>query len=162
MSYFVSRGELLEEIAKAVDAVFSAVGRLFSDKDDEFNRKLKELESNFLLLINTVGQRSHQSKNMYGLAPVHHKKRSKKMEEEPRAIRPFEEVLDEVVHNILESGDHELIILIDELEKSAKEEMELKEELKSKLRQIFKGGMPFLKKEEVGKAEKKEEEEIKD
>lgn len=62
MNYFVSREELLSEIEKAVDAVFSAVARTFSDKDREFNKKLKELEIKFSLLINTVGQQSHQPK----------------------------------------------------------------------------------------------------
>lgn len=138
MSYFVTKEELLSEIEKAVDAVFTAVARLFSDEDERFNRKLKALESNFLLLINTVGRKSQQKNN---------KKRRIKMEEE-RVIRPFEEVLEQVVEYVLSSEDHELIILIDELEKSAKDEVEKKEIIKGKLRRIFKEGMPILKEQE--------------
>ncbi len=68
--------------------------------------------------------------------------------EEERAIRPFEEVLDAVVDYVLKCEDHELILLIDELEKSAKEEVEKKEIIKKKLRRIFKEGMPILKEQE--------------
>jgi len=147
MNYFVTKSELLEEIAKAVDAIFSAVARMFSEEDVRFNKRLKELEANFLLLINTVGRnKSHQSKNKH--------KGVKKMEEEPRAVRPFDEVLDEVIDYILQSEDHDLIILVDELEKSAIEEAGNKEKIKGKLREIFKEGMPLLKEQE---GEKKKE-----
>ena len=145
--YFVTKEELLEEIEKAVDAIFTAVARMFGEEDKKLAKKLKDLESNFLLLINTVGRdKSHQKNN----------KRRKNMEEEPRAVRGFEEVLDDVIHYILDSGDHELIILIDELEESLKEEGEKKEIWKKKIRQIYKGGMEILKREED---EKKVEEE---
>ena len=40
MNYFVTKKELLEEIEKTVDAVFSAVARMFSDEDERINRKL--------------------------------------------------------------------------------------------------------------------------
>jgi len=146
MSYFVTKKELLEEIEKAVDAVFSAVARMFSDEDERIKRKLKALENNFLLLINTVGRSgSHQYEK-------NNKKRRKKMEEE-KAIRPFEEVLEQVVEYVLSSEDHELIILIDELEKSAKDETEKKEKIKGKLREIFKKSRAFLKDVEEGKKE---------
>lgn len=138
MSYFVSREELLDEINKAVDAVFSAVARMFSEEDKKFNRKLKELESNFLLLINTVGYKSYQK----------NKKRSRKMEEEPRSTRPFEEVLDEIIHYIIQGEDHELILMVDELEKSAKEEGEKKEIWKKALRKSYKKTKDFLKEQE--------------
>ena len=139
MSYFVTKDELLSEINKAVDAVFSAVARMSSEEDVKLNKRLRRMERDFLLLINIVGSDSHQKNN---------KKRSKKMEEEPTAIRPFEEVLDAVVDYVLQSEDHELIILIDELEKSAKEEVEKKEIIKGKLKRIFKEGMPILKEHE--------------
>lgn len=138
MNYFVTKDELLEEINKAVDAVFTAVARMFSEEDVRINRKLKALENNFLLLINTVGHKSHQKNN---------KKRRKDMEEE-RAIRPFEEVLEQVVDYVLSSEDHELIILIDELDKSAKEEVGKKEKIKGKLREIYKEGKALIKEQE--------------
>ena len=142
MSYFVSRDELLFEIAKAIDAVFSAVGRLFSDKDDEFNRKLKELESNFLLLINTVGRsESHQLRK---------KKRSKKMSE-----KKFEEILEDVVNHVMDSDDEELIILVDELEKSSKKFKEEKEKIEGKLDEILKRAEELLVKEKEGKKAEK-------
>lgn len=146
--YFVTKEELLSEIEKAVDAIFSAVARMFSEEDKRLNKRLKDLEANFLLLLNTVGYKSYQSKN---------KKRSKNMEEEERAVRPFEEVLDEVVHYILQSEDHELILMIDELEKSAKQEVEKKEKIKQKLRQIFKKGKDFLKEQGIEKEKEKAE-----
>lgn len=144
MSYFISKEELLSEIEKAVDAVFSAVGRMFSEEDVKLTKRLKELESNFLLLINTVGQQSHQLKRSHGLAPVTSKNRRKKMEEE-RTPRPFAEVLDDLIHLILESGDHETIILIDELEESLKNETEKKEVWKKALRKSYKKTKDLLK-----------------
>lgn len=137
MNYFVTKRELLEEIEKAVNGIFTAIAKLFSEEDKRLNKRLRKMESEFLLLISILGQPSHQSRN----------KRSKKMEE-PRAIRLFEEVLDEVVDYVLHSEDHELILLIDELEKSAKEEVKKKEKIKGKLREIFKEGMPILKEHE--------------
>lgn len=149
MNYFVSKDELLFEVNKAVDAVFSAVARMFSDKDEELKGKLKALEANFLLLINTVGQRSHQPKERHGLKPVtRNKNRRKNME------RKFEEILEDVVSRVMKSGDDELIILIDELDQSFKDEEEKKEKIKGKLREIFKKGKDFIKEQEGEKEAK--------
>lgn len=145
MNYFVSREELLSEIAKAVDFVFTAVARKFSDEDEESNKKIKELRNEFLLLVNTVGQQSHQLRNRKGV---------KKMDEE-KEKRPFEEILEDVVNHVLDSDDHELILLVDELDESFKEEAEKKERVKSKLREIFKRGKEFIKQEEGEKKEEK-------
>ena len=109
-------------------------------KDKKLARKLKELEANFLLLINTVGNKSHQK----------NKKKERNMEEEPRAVRPFEEVLNDVFDYILQSEDHDLILLVDELEKSAKEEEEKKEIWKKALRKSYKETKEFLKEQEEG------------
>ncbi len=86
MSYFVSKDELLSEIGKAVDAIFSAISRLLSEEDKKLKERLRELEANFLLLINTVGHKAHQKNN---------KKGERKMEEE-KVIRPFDDVLAEL------------------------------------------------------------------
>jgi len=51
MSYFISK----DDLDKAIDAVFTAIAKMFTDKDKEINRKLKELETKLSLLINTVG-----------------------------------------------------------------------------------------------------------
>lgn len=58
MSYFITK----DDLDKVVDGIFTAIGKLFSEKDEELKVKLKALEANFLLLINTMGQQSHQSK----------------------------------------------------------------------------------------------------
>lgn len=143
MNYFCTKNELLEEINKAVDAVFSAVAKMFGDEDNRLNERLKKMERDFLLLINTMGQQTHQSGN----------KRRNKMEEE-RATRSFEEVLDEVIDRILQSEDHDLIILVDELEKSAKEETEKKEIWKKKMRKSYRKAKELLQEEgEKGKAD---------
>ena len=54
MSYFVSRGELLYEIEKAVDAIFKAVATCLSDEEKKFNTKLGVLREEFLLLIESI------------------------------------------------------------------------------------------------------------
>jgi len=146
MSYFLTD----DDLDKAVDAVFSAVARMFSEEDVRFNKKLKELENNFLLLINTVGRnKSHQSKNKQN-------KGVEKMEEE-RAIRPFDEVLADLIDYVLQSEDHDLILLSDELFESAKIEIEKRETTTKKLRQIIAKGKRFLKEEGFEEDEKKEE-----
>lgn len=154
MNYFVTK----DDLDKAVDAIFSAIARMFSEEDERFEKKLRKMESETLLLINTVGRnKSHQPKNMYGRKPVHHKsknKRSKKMEEEPRAIRPFDEVLADLIDYVLQSEDHDLILLSDELFESAKIEVERRETTTKRLREIIAKGKGFLKSQGFG--EKKE------
>jgi len=43
MSYFISK----DDLDKAIDAVFTAIAKMFTDKDKEINRKLKELNEKF-------------------------------------------------------------------------------------------------------------------
>ena len=146
MNYFLTE----DDLDKAVNAVFSAVAKLFSEKDEELKRKLKELEANFLLLINTLGQRSHQFENK-------HNKGVRKMEEEPRAVRNFDEVLEDLIEYVLQSEDHDLILLADELHESAKVEIEKREKTTGKLREIFKTGRAFMREQEEGEKKEKEE-----
>ena len=143
MSYFVSRGELLYEINKAVDAIFSAVATCLSDEDKKFNEKLGELRNEFLLLIDTVGQRSHQL----------NKNRRKQMEEK----RGFEEILKELIDHILKGSDEEAIILVDELEKSTEKLKGEQKQIREKLYNIRTKAEEFLKKEGIEKEEKKED-----
>lgn len=150
MSYFVSRDELLWEINRAVDHIFSAVATCLSDEDKKFTRKFEELRNEFLLLINIVGRsESHQLKT--GSNPVI-KNRRKHMSE-----RKFEEILKEMIDRILEGNDEKLIILVDELEKSADKLKKEKELITGKLTTIQEKVKTFLKQEQEEKIEKKEE-----
>lgn len=75
------------------------------------------------------------------------------MEDEPRAIRPFDEVLDELFDYILQSEDHRLIILADELQKSAEEGEEKKEIWVKALRKSYRKAKELIKEEdEKGKS----------
>jgi hypothetical protein len=144
MSYFVSREELLSEIEKSVDAIFSAVATCLFNEDKKFNEKLGVLREEFLLLIDAMGRReSHQLGN---------KLRRKQMEE-----RTFEEILKELIDHILKGSDEEAIILVDELEKSADILKEEKEAIREKLKNIRTKAEEFLKEEGVEKEEKKQE-----
>lgn len=145
MSYFVTKEELLSEIEKAVDGIFTAVGRMFSDEDKEFNKKLKELEIKFSLLINTVGYKSYQLKK---------ENRRKHMSE-----KTFEEILKELANHIMDSDDEKAIILIDELEQSVEKFKEEKERIKLQLNKIYKKTEAFMKQEGIEKKEKEQESE---
>lgn len=147
MSYFVSRDELLWEIQRAVDNMFSAVSTCLSDEDKKFNRKFAELRNEFLLLINTMGQQSHQLRN---------KKRGvRKMEEKERK---FEEILKELISHILKGNDEKLIILADELEQSTEKFKEEKyETIIRKLTEIREKTKAFLKQQEEDEKKKEEE-----
>ena len=74
--------------------------------------------------------------------------------EEPRAIRPFDEVLADLLDYVLQAEDHDLIILSDELSESAKVEIEKREKTTSGLKEIFKESEVFLKAVEGAKKER--------
>ena len=153
MSYFVSRDELLFEINRAVDHIFSAVATCLSDEDKKFTKKFEELRNEFLLLINTVGRsESHQLRKPAPRTGLFNKNRREKMSE-----RKFEEILKEMIDHILKGNDEELIILVDELEKSADKLKKEKELGKGKLTTIQEKVKEFLKQEEKEKIEKEEE-----
>ena len=145
MSYFVSRGELLYEIEKAVDAIFKAVATCLSDEEKKFNTKLGVLREEFLLLIDAMGgSESHQL-------------RKNKLRRNQMSERKFEEILKELIDHILKGNDEEAIILADELEKSAEGFKKEQVRIKEKLGKIQKKTEEFLKQEGIEKEEKKQD-----
>lgn len=132
MNYFLSDKDLKKALDKEREFLFSAIARA-----------LHELEHKFLILFD-IGIIKSDPKI---------KKKEKNMEDEPRAIRPFYEVLDELFDYILQSEDHRLIILADELQKSAEEGEEKKEIWVKALRKSYRKAKELIKEEdEKGKS----------
>lgn len=127
MNYFISKDELCSEIEKAVDGIFTAVGR-----------SLYELEHKFSLLIN-VGIAEKKS-------PAKIRKRGKTMEE-----KDFEQILEKLMEHVLKGQDEELILMADDLQKSFQEFKEKKEKLKEKLNKIYRNGQDFIKEQGIEK-----------
>lgn len=66
MNYFVDRDELLYEIAKAVDSIFTAIVKTRTERDNVLSKKLKDLRNEFLLILDAIGYESYPAKNKKG------------------------------------------------------------------------------------------------
>lgn len=108
---------------------------------------MSDLRKEILLILDSVGYKET------------HPEKKTKIGVKRMSKRSFEEILEELVKHIMASEDEEAIVLVDELEESAKKFIAEKERLKGKLDEILKKAEELLPKDD---SEEKREERRKD